>query len=199
MAKRGIVARVKTAEERGHPASAWAFEARTRLGLSDRQVVEMLGRYDPATIRQAEANSDRLSRPLWRALVPLYQGLARERGVALPPPPVYREPEGRAVREPGAEYGTDLAALIASNERLASATAAFTEAVDSQTQKLDRVWDRLGDLIERLDRQQPLTKDDAMAMSEGLADGIGAALSGSIADLAAALRQPAPAKPGGRG
>lgn len=179
--------RTKSDEERGYIA-AWMRRERTRLGWSPEQVVEALAddgtRIRADYYRQLEAGTGgkRPGPELLIALVKLFRS----------EPEPFPEP-------PAPELDSDLAALIASNERLAAATAAFTEAVDSQTQKLDRVWDRLGDLIERLDRQHPLTKEDAMAMSEGLADGIGAALAGSISDLAAALRQPAPAKPGGRG
>jgi hypothetical protein len=89
--KRGIVATVKTDEERGHPAAAWAYNTRTKLELSDREVVDRLGKYDTASLRKAESNSENLSRPMWRALVPLYQQIAAERGIVLPVPPAFHE------------------------------------------------------------------------------------------------------------
>lgn len=163
---------VKTDEERG-PFGAWAFRTRAMLDpLTVEQVARALS-YSAPSLRKVESGAVTPSRRMLRDLPDYYRSVAADRGVAIDaPPPADETPV------------TDLSALVA-------ATAAFTAAVDLQTQKLDRVWERLGDLIEALDRQpEPLTKADAMAMSEGLADGIGASLAGAIADLAAALRQP---------
>jgi len=100
--KRGIVAGVKTPEERGHPAAAWIVAARETLGLSDRQVVDRLGKYDESTLRKAEGHSDHLSRPMWLALVPLYQVEAATQGKTLPTPPSFRE-RPRSGEAPSAE------------------------------------------------------------------------------------------------
>lgn len=186
--KRANVTGMKSDVERG-PFGAWAYRTRERLDpLSVEQVAAALD-YSAPTLRKVEGGSAQPSRRIRRDLPAYYARIAQERGIHIEQAPGADEPAPAA----------DLAALIASTERVAAATAAFTEAVDYQTQKLDRVWDRLGDLIERLDRQQPLTKDDAQAMAEGLADGIGASLAGAITDLAAALRQPSPSTRGERG
>lgn len=76
-----------TPEERG-PQAAWAYASRDLLGISPEQVVELLGRYNPATIRKAETNDRHMSRPIWRALTALYPRLAHERGIAIPIPPL---------------------------------------------------------------------------------------------------------------
>lgn len=181
---------MKSPDERGHPASVWIVEAREKLGLSDRQVVDMLGRYDPATLRQAEAHSSRLSKPMWRALVPLYQTEAIARGVALPPPPRYKE-QGEAVPETAA----NLAALIASNEAVVRAVASQTEALERVWRSNDRQAKAIEDLASAIRDRPALTYDDAQEMSEGLAKGIGGSIADAVRDLAAALRQPSPAKP----
>lgn len=100
---------MKSPDERGHPAAAWIVEARERLGLSDRQVIALLGKWSDSTLRKAEADSRNLSRPMWRALVDLYAGLARERGIALPAVPKFRE---AAAPDAAAADQFDVAAAI---------------------------------------------------------------------------------------
>lgn len=94
---------MKSPEERGLRA-AWAYEARVALNMSPEQVVQTLGRYNPATIRKAETNDRHIGRPLWRALTGLYPRLAHEKGVTIPIPP-----GGSA---PGEGPAPDLAAAI---------------------------------------------------------------------------------------
>jgi hypothetical protein len=121
VAKGGIVAAVKTPEERGHPASQWAVDARAALGLSDGQVVELLGKYDESTLRKAEGHSDHLSRPMWAMLVELYQRLALERGIVLRPAPSFH---GRLTPPPDG----DLAAAVREQTRVMAELVAELQA-----------------------------------------------------------------------
>ena len=130
----------KAPEERGHPAAAWIVLARVRLGLSDRQVVDMLGRYSVATLRKAEAHSRSLSRPLWEALVPLYQRLADEQGVKLPTPPDFHT---------RAESASDMATLI--------------ELVREQTSALRELWSVLREVADEMRQARQEAPDWALA------------------------------------
>lgn len=102
---------MKTPDERGHPAAQWLVDARAALGLSDSEVVHRLGKYDETTLRKAEAHSRYLSRPLWEALVPLYQALAADHDVTLRPPPDFH---GRHTPPPDG----DLAAAVREQTRV---------------------------------------------------------------------------------
>ena|SRR3990167_2668724 len=76
-------------EERG-PLAAWAYNARDRLDLSLEQVIERLPtRYNPATLRKAEARSEKMSRKLYRELRDLYAVEARHRNVILDSAPPF--------------------------------------------------------------------------------------------------------------
>lgn len=142
MGKRGIVATVKTDEERGHPAAAWAYHARDKLRLSDREVVERLGKYDEATIRKAESHSRNLSRPLWRALVPMYQQVAADRGVVLPVPPAFHEERS------GRSDTPDLAALIAALTAQATANASLAQTITRNEDRIVALQREVADLTE---------------------------------------------------
>lgn len=113
---------MKTPEERG-PFGWWAYESRDILDLSPESVVRDLGKYNPATLRKAESNPDDMSGPLWRALVPYYQRIARKQGIILRQPPIWG-----SVVESGAG---DTAALIAVLERH---TEAMTKLADEMRQ-----------------------------------------------------------------
>lgn len=130
--KRGIVPPVKTPEQRG-PRSTWAYESRDALGLSDLQVVHLLGKYDAATLRKAESDPRAMSRPLWRALTDLYGRLSAERNIALRPIPAE-----------GAEAGEE-SALVATLTRVAEALEASVREQRAMTQALARVLDLAGE------------------------------------------------------
>lgn len=85
--KRGIVASVKTPDERG-PLSDWLVKARNASDLSQEQVAHALG-YKDSTYRHAERLSANVSGPIWRRVVPYLQAEAAARGKALPPPPSF--------------------------------------------------------------------------------------------------------------
>ena len=121
--KRGNVPTVKTPEERG-PRAAWAYEARTALDLSPESVVHALGRYNPATIRKAEADSEDMSAPLWRALTTLYSRLSRQRNIVLGPLPPDDAPAAP----------TDQTSLIT---LLTEALARQSKAIEDLVQRLD--------------------------------------------------------------
>lgn len=108
-----------TPEERG-PQAAWAYASRDRIGVSPEQVVALLGRYDPATIRKAETNDRHMSRPIWRALTELYPRLAHERGIPIPIPPITASGRGPA---------GDQAGLVAALESQAAAISELAAQV----------------------------------------------------------------------
>lgn len=154
MGERGIVPPVKSPEERGHPAAAWIVEARTRLDLSDVAVAADLG-YKDSTIRQAEAHSDNLSRPLWRKLRDYYQQKAVEQGITLPPAPAFREP-GTGQSAPLAT-SPDIAALVGAIEKLVTVT-------EHQTALLAQLWPAVTGLAGeiRQDRESSFERDAAL-------------------------------------
>lgn len=155
---------MKSPDERGHPASAWIVEARELLGLSDREVVSRLGRYDPATLRQAEAHSSRLSKPMWRALVPLYQAEAIAQGVTLRPPPRFHEPTPRG----DDAASPDMAALL--------------ELVRIQTEELRNAWRAMADMAQAIRDAQAGAFTPAMAgqMRDELVEAMGGAFQQAV-------------------
>lgn len=79
------MAHIKDDSERG-PFGAWAYHARTRLELSDEQVVRSLPtRWNPATLRKLEGGTG--SAKMRAEVVVYYQSQALKRGLALPDPP----------------------------------------------------------------------------------------------------------------
>lgn len=114
---------VKSPEERG-PLAAWAYESRTSLDLSPEAVVHALGKYNPATIRKAEADSKDMSAPLWRSLVALYSRLARDKSITLAPVPI-----SAGLPQPAG----DLNALIRALEAQTRAIEGLVRAIEDQS------------------------------------------------------------------
>lgn len=120
---------VKTPEERG-PIAWWAYRTGRQLSLSVEQIAHALDK-NAGTIRKAESDSRNMSRPLLRELWAFYQRIAREKGIAIDPPP---DPSVANERD------SDVAAAI---DRQTVAIQRQADFAEKQLSVLEEIRDRL--------------------------------------------------------
>ncbi len=132
---------MKTPEERG-PFAAWAVEVRNTLDLTAEWVAAETG-YNDASVRKMEGGL--VSRPMRRKVMSLYQRVADEKGMHIPPPPTEAAPASDA----------DLAAAIrAQTAAMTELVAELSAAREAQQGRDEGLAVALSDLASTLERLQ---------------------------------------------